>query len=155
MLNKADCLSILVKLEDSGIEINQIMKKLIVSKDVPLDVLKFIADNRGIEVMNFYEMLRKKHNKDKSPLYINILKCEESNQDVITTLTCLLTQIVLYSNKLSNKVQFLMEARAEEITRVLNKYFSTGKIDECLALLQLIKTDLLVLEGLCGRRSFE
>ena len=66
MLNKADCLSILVKLEDSGIEINQIMKKLIVSKDVPLDVLKFIADNRGIEVMNFYEMLRKKHNKDKS-----------------------------------------------------------------------------------------
>ena len=30
MLNKADCLSILVKLEDSGIEINQIMKKLIV-----------------------------------------------------------------------------------------------------------------------------
>ena len=74
MITKNDCLTILVALEDKGININQPMKKLVTSKDIPLDVLKFILDNRGIEVANFYEMLRKKHNQKKSPLYHNIVK---------------------------------------------------------------------------------
>ena len=38
------------------------MRKLVMSREVPLEVLKFISDNRGIEASNFYEMLRKKHN---------------------------------------------------------------------------------------------
>ena len=99
------------------------MKKLLSSKEIPLDTLKFISDNRGIEVANFYEMLRKKHNQKKSPLYLNIVKEVSTLDDVITTLVCLLTQITLYSNKLDNKDSFLKEVRAEEITRVLNEYF--------------------------------
>jgi len=156
MLNKSDVMSILVRLEDSGINIDSYMKKLIVAKDIPIDVLKFITQNQGLETANFYEMLRKKHNQKKSPLYTNILKEKNSVEDVTTTLSCLLVQIVLYSNKLErDKETFLKEIRAEEITRVLNQYFKTGEIENCINLLKLIKSDLLVLDYLNGRRELQ
>jgi hypothetical protein len=130
------------------------MKKLVNSKEIPLDVLKFILDNRGIEVANFYEMLRKKHNDKKSPLYHNIVKDLTDPEEIITTLACLLVQITLYGKKLqTNKEIFQREVRAEEITRVLNNFYATGTMDQCLALLRLIKTDLLVLEHISGRRE--
>lgn len=155
MLTKNDCMSILVRLEDKGLDINSHMKKLIVSKDIPIDVLKFIAKNQGIEVINFFEMLRKKHNQKKSPLYKNILKEVSDESDIITTLVCLLTQITLYSNRLDSKGLFIKEVRAEEISRVINEYFKTGNIEACKALLKLIKTDLLVLEYINGRRDLD
>ena len=154
MITKNDCLTILVALEDKGVNINKPMKALVTSKEIPIDVLKFILDNRGSEVANFYEMLRKKHNQKKSPLYHNIVKDIEDTDEVITTLACLLVQITLYSNKLaSNKEIFQREIRAEEITRVLNNYYSTGDFSQCLALLKLLKTDMLVLEHISGRRE--
>jgi hypothetical protein len=154
MITKNDCLTLLVALEDRGVDINSSMRKLVTSKDIPTEVLKFILDNRGIEVANFYEMLRKKHNQKKSPLYHNIVKEVTDTDEVITTLACLLVQITLYSNKLpANKEIFQREVRAEEITRVLNTYYSTGDLSQCLALLKLIKTDLLVLEHISGRRE--
>jgi hypothetical protein len=154
MITKNDCLTVLVALEDKGININIPMKKLITSKEIPIDVLKFILDNRGIEVANFYEMLRKKHNQKKSPLYHNIVKEITDTDEILTTLTCLLVQINLYSKKLqTNRDIFQREVRAEEITRVLNHYYSTGEFDQCLALIKLLKTDLIVLEHISGRRD--
>jgi hypothetical protein len=154
MITKTDCLTILVSLEDRGINIDQQMKKLLTAKEIPLDTLKFILENRGIEVANFYEMLRKKHNQKKSPLYCNIVKEVTDPEEVITTLACLLVQITLYSKKLpSNKEIFQREVRAEEISRVLNDYYSTGMLDSCLALMKLLKSDLLVLEHISGRRD--
>ncbi len=154
MITKNDCLTVLVALEDRGLDINLVMKKLITAKEVPHEVLKFILDNRGIEVANFYEMLRKKHNDKKSPLYHNIVKEVTDPEEVITTLACLLVQITLYSKKLpTNKEIFQREVRAEEITRVLNNYYTTGLMDQCLTLLKLIKTDLVVLEHISGRRE--
>ena len=154
MITKNDCLTILVSLEDRGIDIDRQMKKLLTAKEIPIDTLKFILDNRGIEVANFYEMLRKKHNQKKSPLYHNIVKDITDPEEVITTLACLLVQITLYSNKLaSNKEIFQREVRAEEISRVLNNYYTTGMLDSCLALMKLLKADLLVLEHISGRRD--
>ena len=154
MITKNDCLTVLVALEDKGLDINQPMKKLVTSKDVPLEVLKFILDNRGIEVANFYEMLRKKHNDKKSPLYHNIVKDLTDPEEIVTTLACLLVQITLYSKKLTaNKEIFKREVRAEEITRVLNNYYATGTFDNCLTLIKLLKADLLVLEHISGRRD--
>ena len=155
MITKNDCMSILIKLEDSGINIDNYMRKLVVSKEIPLEVLRFISQHRGIEVANFYEMLRKKHNQKKSPLYLNIVKEVSNLDDVITTLVCLLTQITLYGNKLESKDTFIKEVRAEEITRVLNEYFKTGVYDSCLSLLKIIKSDLLVLEYINGRRELK
>ena len=154
MINKSDLMAILVSLEDRGIDINQQMKKLLTAKEIPIDTLKFILENRGIEVANFYEMLRKKHNQKKSPLYHNIVKDITDPEEVITTLACLLVQITLYSKKLtSNKEIFQREVRAEEISRVLNNYYATGMLDGCLALIKLLKSDLLVLEHISGRRE--
>jgi hypothetical protein len=154
MITKTDCLTILVSLEDRGVNIDPYMKKLLASKEIPLDVLKFILTNRGIEVANFYEMLRKKHNQKKSPLYHNIVKDITDPEEIITTLACLLVQITLYSKKLtSNKDIFQREVRAEEISRVLNNYYATGTLDSCVALVKLLKSDLLVLEHISGRRD--
>jgi hypothetical protein len=154
MITKNDCLTILVSLEDRGIDINSQMKKLLTAKEIPMDVLKFILTNRGIEVANFYEMLRKKHNQKKSPLYHNIVKDITDPEEIITTLACLLVQITLYSKKLTaNKDIFQREVRAEEISRVLNNYYATGTLDSCLALIKLLKSDLLVLEHISGRRD--
>ena len=154
MINKNDCLTLLVSLEDRGVDINQQMKKLLTAKDIPIDVLKFILDNRGVEVANFYEMLRKKHNQKKSPLYHNIVKDITDPEEIITTLACLLVQVTLYSKKLTaNKEIFQREVRAEEISRVLNNYYATGTLDSCIALMKLLKSDLLVLEHISGRRD--
>ena len=99
-------------------------------------------------------MLRKKHNQKKSPLYHNIVKDLTDPEEVVITLTCLLVQIALYSKKLSaNKEIFIREVRAEEISRVLNNYYSTGMLDGCLAIMKLLKSDLIVLEHISGRRE--
>lgn len=154
MINKSDLMTVLVALEDKGLNINTPMRKLVTAKEIPIDVLKFILDNRGIEVASFYEMLRKKHNQKKSPLYHNIVKDITDPDEVVTTLACLLVQIALYSRKLtSNKEIFQREVRAEEVSRVLNSYYATGTLDGCLALIKLLKSDLLVLEHISGRRD--
>lgn len=153
MITKNDCLSILVKLEDQGLNIDPYMKQLVISREVPMEVLRFISQNRGIEVGNFYEMLRKKHNKEKSPLYTNIVREIEDPKEVITTLTCLLTQIALYGSKLEDKESFYKEVRAEEISRVLNGYFQNNRLENPIALLRLIKSDMVVLEYIAGQRE--
>lgn len=154
MINKSDLMTVLVTLEDRGINIDQQMKKLLTTKEIPIDVLKFILTNKGIEVANFYEMLRKKHNQKKSPLYRNIIKDITDPEEIVTTLACLLVQITLYSKKLtSNRDIFQREVRAEEISRVINSYYATGALDSCLALIRLIRADLLVLEHISGRRG--
>ena len=101
MLNKSDCMSILIKLEDKGVDINAQMKKLILAKDIPIDVLKFIAEKQGLEAVNFYEMLRKSYNNKKSKLYKNILD-DIKLEDVCIILSSLLLQIALYSSKLTD-----------------------------------------------------
>ena len=154
MITKNDCLTLLVSLEDRGIDIDSQMKKLLTSREIPMEVLKFILEYRGMEVANFYEMLRKKHNQKKSPLYLNIVKDITDVDEVVTTLACLLVQITLYSKKLpANKDIFQREVRAEEITRVLNNFYTTGEFDQCIALIKLLKADLLVLEHISGRRE--
>lgn len=154
MITKNDCLSLLVKLEDAGVaNIDPYMRKLLVSREVPLEVVKFISDNRGLEISKFYEMVRQNHNKKKSPLYTNIVREQADIKDIVLTLSCLLTQIFLYGNKLEQPELFFKEARAEEITKVLNEYFKTGLIENCNALLKIIRADLLVLEYVAGRRD--
>lgn len=156
MLTKNDCLSILVRLEDDGVtDAKYYTRKLLLAKEPPVEVLKFIASQQGIEASNFYEMLRKSHNQKKSPLYTNILRSVDDTKEVVTTLSCMITQILLYGSKLENPSAFYSEIRAEEISRVLNDYFATGSIEKCLLMLQVVKSDLLVLEYLAGRRDIE
>lgn len=43
--------------------------------------------------------------------------------------------------------------RADEIAGVLSDYFKTEDAEKCVTLLKLIKSDILVLEYISGRRE--
>ena len=77
----------------------------------------------------------------------------EDTKEIVVTLSCLLTQILLYGSKLDNPTAFYKEARASEISGVLNTYFETGNLERCLTMLKVVKSDLLVMEYIAGRRD--
>lgn len=158
MISKNECLTLLLKLEEQGLDINKYMRATAVAKEPPLEVLRFIAGNKGFEAISFYEMLRKKSNQKKSPLYKDILKGNFVGSDCITTLSCLLTQVVLFSSKITeetDKQRFLKEARAAEIAHALRSYFTEQNCELSLKLLGLIATDIKVLEFLQDRRQLD
>ena len=146
MLRKNDCLMLLTELEALGYDVDVQMKKLMMSKDLSLDIIKFINDCRPLDVTNFYNHLRVNYNKKKSKLYINIVKEIDEPDEVLTTLASLNLQILLYSREVEDKQLFYSHTRADEITKVLNNYYNTYDISSCVKLLKLIKADLKALE---------
>jgi hypothetical protein len=147
MITKNDCILLLTDISEMGIETTAIMKKLLSNPELDMDVIKFINDNRPLEVAQFYEQLRYNYNHKKSKLYINIVKDIEEPNEVLTTLSALLTQILLYAKKCSDKEMFLKHSRAEEISKVLARYFKLYDLSVCLQLLRVIKLDLKALES--------
>ena len=84
-------------------------------------------------------------------MYINIVRSdevEESTDKVLTTLSGMLTQILLFANTVEDREMFLRHARCNEITTVLNKYFKDYDITSCMKLLQLIKAYIKALESI-------
>lgn len=148
MITNTDCILLLAELEEQGnSEAGELIERVASKSNVDLSVLKFINKNRPLEVLEFYELLRKNYNKKKSNIYINIVKEIEKPDEVLTTLSALLTQILLFAKKLDdNKTLFLKHSRANDITKVLNNYFTTYDITKCIELLRLIKADLKALE---------
>ncbi len=155
MITNNDCILLLSELENKGnVDAGNLIMKIAGKSSIDLDVLKFINENKPLEVIEFYEHIRKNYNKKKSNLYINIVKEIEQPYEVLTTLSSLLTQILLYSKKLEdNQTLFLKHSRAEEISKVLAYYFKTYDITKAIQLLKLIKLDLLALETVQGRRK--
>jgi hypothetical protein len=147
MITKNDCILLLTDISEKGVETTAIMKKLLSNPNIDLDVIKFINDHRPLEVGQFYEQLRYNYNHKKSKLYINIVKDIEDTNEVLTTLSALLTQILLYSKKCSDREMFLKHSRAEEISKVLTRYFKYYDLSVCLQLLRIIKLDLKALES--------
>lgn len=146
MITKNDCILLLTDISSRNINTTEAMKKLLSSSDVNLEVIKFINENRPLEVAQFYEQLRYNYNHKKSKLYINIVKDIEDPNEVLTTLSALLTQILLFSKKCEDREMFLKHSRAEEIGMVLTRYFKCFDLQLCIQLLRLIKLDLKALE---------
>lgn len=147
MISKQDCYLLLADLQNKGIDTTEILNQIVTTGEITLDVIKFINDNRQLDLTDFYETLRKNYNKKKSSLYINIVKDIENPTEVLTTLAALNLQILLFSKHLENKQMFYRHARASEITAVLNNYYKTFDITNCIKLLRVIKTDLKALES--------
>ena len=147
MITKDDVILLLGELKDNGIDCKEQIKKQISSPEPVIEVLKFINDNRQLELTNFYKKIRKSYNNKKSKLYINIVKETDDVKEVLTTLSALLTQIILFGKNVENLSMFYKHARAEEISKVLNNYFKTYDLTNCMRLLQLIKTDIKVCES--------
>lgn len=149
MLTQNDLVLLLTEMEDKGVDTSSYLTRVFTSKKIDLNILKFINDNRQLDVAQFYELIRKNYNKNKSPLYKNIVK-ESSKKptEILTTLSALNLQILLFADKLEKPEMFLKHARGEEITRVLNNYYKTYDLIPCNKLLQLIKADLKAFENI-------
>ena len=149
MLTKNDLLLLLNEMQASGKETSKLATRLALSEGVPRDILKYINDNRPLEVAQFYEMLRKNYNHKKSNLYKNLVREELSEPiEALITLSALNLQILLYTKKLDDNKMFLKHSRADEITKVLNNYYNTYDLIPCLKMLKLIKSDLKCFENI-------
>lgn len=153
MITKQDCLILLSEINDRGFDCSKQIRELMSSSEPSLEIIKFINDNRQLDLTKFYEKIRKSYNDKKSNLYINIVKEIEEPNEVLTTLSALLTQILIFSKKVENRNMFLKHARCDEISRVLTRYFQTYDLISCIQLLRLIKCDLVALETVSGRRK--
>lgn len=149
MLTKNDLLLLLNEMQASGKETSKLATRLALSEGVPRDILKYINDNRPLEVAQFYEMLRKNYNHKKSNLYKNLVREELSEPiEALITLSALNLQILLYAKKLDDNKMFLKHSRVDEITKVLNNYYNTYDLIPCLKMLKLIKSDLKCFENI-------
>lgn len=153
MISKNDLVLILSDMQDGGYDTRDYIKKVITSRDIPIEVIKYINDNREMEVNKFYTHIRKSYNQKKSKLYINIMKEIDDVNDVLTTLASMNLQILLFSKSVEDKQMFLRHSRAEEISKVLAIYFQNYDLTNCVKLLRLIKADIVAFETLSGRRD--
>ena len=148
MLTKTDLVLLLSEFGDEN-SANYI-PKVMLTEGINAEVLKYVNDKRQLDVAAFYSMIRKNYNNKKSALYKNLVKEEFTDaEEVLTTLSALNLQIILYAKKLGKDNQmFLKHSRGEEITRVLNNYYKTYDLIPCFKLLKLIKADLKAFENL-------
>ena len=148
MITKNDCYLLLSELNENGLDTSSAIKDLMSSNSPSLEVIKFINDNRQLDLTLFYEKLRKSYNNKKSKLYINIVKEIEQPQDVLITLSSLLTQILLFAKDVEDRQMFLRHSRADEITKVLTNYFKDFDLTKCVKLIKLFKIDIKALESI-------
>lgn len=147
-ITKQDCLLLLTELSEEGIDCKEQLISLVKTGEPTLEILKFINDNRQLDVTGFYNKIRKSYNNKKSKLYINIVKNDfKDPKDILTTLASLNLQIILYNKNVQNSNIFLKHVRFEEINKCLYNYSKTYDLIPCQKLLNLIKIDLKVLES--------
>lgn len=148
MIQKDEVLMLLTDMQDKGIDVEQDIQNLYTYPTISYDTLKKIHDYRSLDLVDFYEKLRKSHNSKKSKLYINIMKSDEieniSGKQILTTLTALLNQLLQF--KCEDQISFYKSSRAEEISYALEIYFKTYDISVALKLLQLVKADIIAME---------
>ena len=150
MITKQDCLLLLSELRTKGIDTTEQIRECVSSPTVSLDVLKFINDNRPLDIIEFYEKLRKSYNNKKSVLYKNIVKelDETKITDILTTLSSLQLQIFLFAKNVADPEQFYKHARLDEISKCLLNYSQTYSLVNCINLLRIVKADMKALESI-------
>lgn len=143
MITKQDCLLLLGELRKNDIpSSHEKMLELLKISEPTIEIIKFINNNRPLDVSLFYEKLRRSYNDKKSNLYINLVRDIEEPTDALITLASLQLQILLFAKNAKDRQMFLRHSRAEEISLVLNNYFKTYDITPCLKLLKYVKADL-------------
>ena len=93
MITKNDCLILLNELNVKGIDTSKQLLAIVAQKNTSIEIIKFINDNRQLDLTNFYYKIRKSYNEKRSKLYINIVKEVEDPNEVLTTLSAMLTTI--------------------------------------------------------------
>ena len=144
MLTKNDCLLLLLGIE--GEEAKKMANEVARTGKLTSQIIKFINDERPLDLAKFYEKIRHSYNQKKSSLYINIVKETDDTTDVLTTLSAMALQILLFGKNVEDKMMFFRQARLAEIYKALHDYATTGDIIPCQKLLRVIKADIKMLE---------
>lgn len=147
MLNRQECYKLLFEIKSKGINTDEQLSLLSRSSLVPKEIIKFINNNRQLEVKEFYENLRKKYNSKSSKLYLQLVKEDLEPIEILKTLCSYNTQVILYSENLTNKKNYLDNSRIKESLQALTKYFNEQDISECIDILKIIKSDIKILEN--------
>ena len=154
-ITKTDCLLLLAELQKSGVDTTQATIKAARSPEISLEVIKFINDNRPLEVQQFYEKLRESYNDKRSKLYKNIVLSDEKEpKEIVITLSSLQLQTLLYSKNCKDPEMFLRNARFDELSAVLYNYSKTYDTIPCVKLLRAVKADLKAFEYI-SREDFD
>ena len=85
MIEKRDVIALLTDLQDNGVDVKKQLNEAIRAKDVDIGLLKFINDNKSMDITNFYKKVRDSYNRKSSKLYINIMK--QNPENIITNCT--------------------------------------------------------------------
>lgn len=153
MITYSDCLILLTDLNNNGIDCKEQIKTLASTNQVSLEILKFINDNRELDLTKFYEKIRKSYNNKKSNLYINIVKGIEEPDKVLSTLNAYALQIILFAKNVDNINQFYKFARLQDVYQCLYHYSKTFDLIPCMKLLNLIKADIKTLESVYRQKN--
>lgn len=145
MISKNDLILLLTDLQEKGIDVSKELSTTI-KNGVQISTIGFINAHRQLDLYKFYEKIRKSYNEKHSNLYINIMREIDNTNKILTTLSALETQILIFSKSAENREMFLRHSRALEISRVLSNYFQTYDLKPCIKLLQLIKADIKCLQ---------
>lgn len=150
MITKQDCLLLLSELRSKGVDTTAQIRKCVSSPTVDLDILKFINDNRPLDIVDFYTKIRKSYNNKKSVLYKNIVKELDETQitDILSTLASLQLQIFLFAKNVDDPELFYKHARLDEISKCLLDYSQSYSLVNCINLLRIVKADMKALESI-------
>ena len=154
MVSRNDCMLLLDELEQQGIDTKAQSELLFKTHTLPMEVLQFINNHRQLDLTAFYTKIRKAYNNKRSKLYKNIVAENiTDNNEILTTLSALQTQIFIFAKEATNEEAFIKQSRVEDISKVVYNYTQTYNLVPCIKLLQIIKADLKICE--CLHKSTE
>ncbi len=149
IIDRQECYTLLFDMQSKGINIEEPLKKLVQSKDVHLDVIRFINNNRDLDITRFYNNLRKQNNTKKSRLYLQIMKEEEKEEELIKTASSFITHSFIFSESLeeTTRRKFFKSIRLETLVDSIKKYITEYNIQPIKDILKIIKIDIKILEN--------
>lgn len=113
----------------------------------PTGVISTLKENGNLEIFTFYNRLRKNYNEKHSKVYINIMKEVEDPKKVLTTLSALVTQILLFSEKSKYKNIFIRHSKLNEILKALEQYSESQTLIPCVEIIKELKQDIKQIEA--------
>lgn len=150
MLSKNTCYKILLEMRDDGQNVTRYINLVSSNTIVPKEVIQFINNQRPLKVTEYYDELRKLHNKKHVKLYKELL--EESRDDIqrmTKVLSSYITRALIYTENMDgqDKFNFLENARIPDCSVALSKYFIDKDDSLIKETFDLIRTDIKILEN--------
>ena len=61
MITKTDCILLLTEQQENGVDVSDMLNTLVKQSEPSVEVIKFINDNRQLDLSKFYDKIRKSY----------------------------------------------------------------------------------------------